>query len=68
MTDLEIVLLGALGVVLYLYHRADRALRYYKCAIVAVGLKQATVRVNEEDKSFHIDIDYNGLKQSVSKN
>jgi hypothetical protein len=67
MTDLEIVLLIAFAVMLYLYNKADRALRFYKCAIVAVGLKQATVTVNEEDKSFSIDIDYNGLKQSVSK-
>lgn len=68
MTDLEIVLMIAFGVVLYLYNKASQALRYYKCAIVAVGLKQATVIVNREDKSFSIDIDYNGLKQNVSKN
>lgn len=67
MTDLEIVLMIALAVVLFLYNRADRAMRYYKCAILAVGLKQATVTVNEEDKSFSVDIDYNGLKQHVSK-
>ena len=67
MTDLEIVLLCAFGVMLYLYNRANREARYYKCAILAVGMKQATVTVNEEDKSFSIDIDYNGLKQHVSK-
>lgn len=67
MTDLEIVLMIALAVVLYLYNRAEKAMRYYKCAILAVGLKQATVTVNEEDKSFSVDIDYNGLKQHVSK-
>ncbi len=67
MTDLEIVLMIALAVVLYLYNRAEKAMRYYKCAILAVGMKQATVTVNEEDKSFSIDIDYNGLKQHVSK-
>ena len=68
MTDLEIVLMIAFGVMLYLYNRTNKALRYYKCAILAVGMKQATVTVNEEDKSFSIDIDYNGLKQHVSKN
>lgn len=67
MTDLEIVLMIALAVVLFLYNRAEKAMRYYKCAILAVGLKQATVTVNEEDKSFSVDIDYNGLKQHVSK-
>ena len=67
MTDLEIVLLIAFVVMLYLYNRANREARYYKCAILAVGMKQATVTVNEEDKSFSIDIDYNGLKQHVSK-
>jgi hypothetical protein len=68
MTDLEIVLMIAFAVMLYLYNRTSNALRYYKCAILAVGMKQATVTVNEEDKSFSIDIDYNGLKQHVSKN
>lgn len=67
MTDLEIVLMIALAVVLYLYNRAEKAMRFYKCAILAVGLKRATVTVNEEDKSFSVDIDYNGLKQHVSK-
>jgi hypothetical protein len=67
MTDLEIVLMIAFAVMLYLYNRANREARYYKCAILAVGMKQATVTVNEEDKSFSVDIDYNGLKQHVSK-
>ena len=67
MTDLEIVLMVALAVVLFLYNRTEKAMRYYKCAILAVGLKQATVTVNGEDKSFSVDIDYNGLKQHVSK-
>ena len=56
MTDLEIVLLCAFGIVLYLYNRANNALQYYRCAIVAIGLKQATVT----------EIDRAGLKQRVS--
>ena len=67
MTDLEIVLLIALAIVLFLYNRATRALGYYKCAIVAVGLKKATVTVDETDKSFTIEIDYIGLSKRVSK-
>jgi hypothetical protein len=67
MTDLEIVLLIALAIVLFLYNRATRLLGYYKCAIVAVGLKQATVTVDETDKSFTIEIDYNKLSKRVSK-
>ena len=67
MTDLEIVLMIAFAVMLYLYKRMEKTMRYYKCAILAVGMKQATVTVNEEDKSFSVDIDYNGLKQHVSK-
>lgn len=67
MTDLEIVLMGAFAFMYWMYRRANREARYYKCAILAVGMKQATVTVNEEDKSFSVDIDYNGLKQHVSK-
>jgi hypothetical protein len=56
MTDLEIVLLCAFGVVLYLYNRTERRLKYYRCAIIAVGLKQAVVTVDETDKTFTIEI------------
>lgn len=66
MTDLEIVLMIAFAVMLYLYKRTEKAMRYYKCAIVAIGLNQATVTVDETDKSFTIEIDQAGLKQRVS--
>ena len=56
MTELEIVLLCAFGIVLYLYNRANNALQYYRRAIVAVGLKKAVVTVNETDKTFCIEI------------
>jgi hypothetical protein len=56
MTDLEIVLLCAFGFVLYLYNRTERKLKYYRHAIVAVGLKKAVVTVNETDKTFCIEI------------
>ena len=67
MTDLEIVLLCAFGFVLYLYNRANNALQYYRCAIVAIGLNKATVTVDETDKSFTINIDHNGLEQRISR-
>ena len=67
MTDLEIVLLCAFGIVLYLYNRANNALQYYRCAIVAIGLNKATVTVDETDKSFTINIDHNGLEQRISR-
>jgi hypothetical protein len=42
--------------VLYLYNRTERKLKYYRHAIVAVGLKKATVTVDEVDKTFVIEI------------
>jgi hypothetical protein len=56
MTDLEIVLLCAFAFVLYLYNRTERKLKYYRNAIVAVGLKHAVVTVDENDKTFTIEI------------
>lgn len=56
MTDLEIVLLCALWFMVYMYFRTERRLTYYRRAIVAVGLKKATVTVNETDKTFCIEI------------
>ena len=67
MTDLEIVLLCAFGFVLYLYNRTNNALQYYRCAIVAIGLKQAIVTMDETDKSFTIEIDRAGLEQRISR-
>jgi len=67
MTELEIVLLCAFGFVLYLYNRTNNALQYYRCAIVAIGLKQAIVTVDETDKSFTIEIDHDGLEQRISR-
>ena len=56
MTDLEIVLLCAFAFVLYLYNQTERKLKYYRHAIVAVGLKKAIVTVNETDKTFVIEV------------
>ena len=67
MTELEIVLLCAFGFVLYMYNKANNALQYYRCAIVAIGLNKATVTVDETDKSFIIEIDHAGLEQRISR-
>ena len=40
----------------FMYFRTERKLTYYRRAIVAVGLKKATVTVNETDKTFCIEI------------
>jgi hypothetical protein len=56
MTDLEIVLLCALWFMVFMYFRTERKLTYYRRAIVAVGLKKATVTVDEVDKTFIIEV------------
>ena len=56
MTDLEIVLLCALWFMVFMYFRTERKLKYYRHAIVAVGLKKATVTVDEVDKTFVIEV------------
>jgi hypothetical protein len=66
MTELETVLLCALGFMLFMYYRAERKAKYYQFALVAVGLNKATVIIDEDDKSFTIDVDVEGLKKRIS--
>jgi hypothetical protein len=40
----------------FMYFRTERKLKYYRHAIVAVGLKKATVTVDEVDKTFVIEV------------
>jgi hypothetical protein len=40
----------------FMYFRTERKLSYYRRAIVAVGLKKAIVTVDENDKTFTIEI------------
>jgi hypothetical protein len=54
MTDLEIVLLIALAVITVMYDRERRRAVYLSCMLVAVGLKEATVEVDMEDKTFSV--------------
>jgi hypothetical protein len=54
MTDLEIVLLIAFAIMTLMYWRAERKRLYMSCALVAVGLKEAYIEVDEDNKTFSI--------------
>jgi len=54
MTDLEIVLLIAFFIMTFMYFRAQKKAVYLSCMLVAVGLKEATVEVDLEDKTFSV--------------
>lgn len=54
MTDLEIVLLIAFAIMTMMYWRAERKRIYMSCALVAVGLKEAYIEVDEDNKTFSI--------------
>ena len=54
MTDLEIVLLFGFAVMTFMYFRAQRRAVYLSCMLVAEGLKEAYVEVDETDKTFNV--------------
>ena len=54
MTDLEIVLLIAFVIMTVMYWRAERKRIYMSCMLVAVGMKEAVVEIDEETKTFSI--------------
>lgn len=54
MTDLEIVLLFGFAVITFMYYRAQRRAVYLSCMLVAVGLKEAYIEVDETDKTFNV--------------
>jgi hypothetical protein len=54
MTDLEIVSLFGFAVMTFMYFRAQRRAVYLSCMLVAVGLKEAYVEVDETDKTFNV--------------
>ena len=54
MTDLEIVLLIGFSVMTFMYFRAQKKVVYLSCMLVAVGMKEATVEIDLEDKTFSI--------------
>jgi hypothetical protein len=54
MTDLEIVALIGFAVMTFMYYRAQRRAVYLSCMLVAVGLKEAYIEVDETDKTFTV--------------
>ena len=54
MTDLEIVLFIGFSVMTFMYFRAQKRAVYLSCMLVAVGLKEAYVEVDETDRTFRI--------------
>lgn len=54
MTELEIVLLIAFAIMTLMYWRAERKRLFMSCALVAVGLKEAYIEVDEDNKTFSI--------------
>ena len=54
MTDLEIVLLIGFSIMTFMYFRAQKKVVYLSCMLVAVGMKEATVEIDLEDKTFSI--------------
>lgn len=54
MTELEIVLLIAFAIMTLMYWRSERKRLFMSCALVAVGLKEAYIEVDEDNKTFSI--------------
>jgi hypothetical protein len=54
MSELEIVLLLAFGVMLYLWKKENSRADWFKSALIAVGKKEAYIEVNEREKTFCI--------------
>ena len=55
MTELESVLLIALSVVWWAYRLAERRARYFSCALVAVGLNEIKVIVDEKTRTYKLE-------------
>jgi hypothetical protein len=54
MTDLEIVLLIAFSFMTMMFYRAQRRVVFLSCTLVAIGMKEAYVEVDEVDKTYTI--------------
>jgi hypothetical protein len=54
MTDLEIVLLIAFAVMTFMYFKAQRRVVFLSCTLVAIGMKEAYVEVDEVEKTYTI--------------
>lgn len=54
MTDLETVLLIGFAFMTYMFFRAQRRVVFLSCTLVAIGLKEAYVEVDEVEKTYTI--------------
>jgi hypothetical protein len=54
MTELETVLLIALGVMLILWIQQRNHIKYYRAIIFAVGNKEARIEISKEEKTVRI--------------
>jgi hypothetical protein len=54
MSELEIVLMFAFGVMLYLWKKASNQADWFKSALIAVGKKEAYIEIDEREKTFCI--------------
>jgi hypothetical protein len=54
MTDLEIVLLIAFAVMTFMYFQAQRRVVFLSRTLVAIGMKEAYVEVDEVEKTYTI--------------
>jgi len=54
MTDLEIVLLIAFSFMTMMFYRPQRRVVFLSCTLVAIGLKEAYVEVDEVEKTYTI--------------
>jgi hypothetical protein len=54
MTDLEIVLLIAFAVMTFMYFKAQRRVVFLSRTLVAIGMKEAYVEVDEVEKTYTI--------------
>ena len=52
MIDLEFALAFALVIMLGMYFIANRKAKFYKCALVAVGVGDMTIEVDETNRTF----------------
>ena len=60
MTDLEIVLGVAFGVMVYLWNRQTQRAQYYRAVIIAVGLGHARVEIDDDNKAIRVTDVKNG--------
>lgn len=56
MTDLEVVLSIAVAVLLWAYRGAVKRADHYKCIMLAIGVGAVRIEVNEENKTYKLEI------------